>query len=163
GQTVYFDEQSGDSCSMRLYWRCTDQAGAVLFDQQLAAFGFCNTAEPGTLTLTNGGSYTITVYGQTDATGTYQFIVWPVTNQVFSYRIGQIVSNGVPAAGAGNIESPGVVDRYTFSAAKGQVVYFDEQSGDACSNHPLFWRCTDSTGAVLFDQQLADRGFCNTD
>ena len=159
GQVVYFQEQSGDSCATGIYWRCQDATGTVLFDEQLANHGFCGVHDPGIITLTNGGAYTLTVYGQASATGTYQFEVWNVTNQDFTIEIGEAVTNGVPASGAGNIETPGVEDIYTFTAAKGQVVYFQEQSGDSCATG-IYWRCQDATGTVLFDEQLANHGFC---
>ena len=159
GQRVYFQEQSGDSCATGIYWRCQDATGTVLFDEQLANHGFCGVHDPGAMTLTNGGVYTLTVYGQASATGTYQFEVWNVTNQSFTLEIGQAVTNGVPASGAGNIETPGVEDIYSFTAARGQVVYFQEQSGDSCATG-IYWRCQDATGTVLFDEQLANHGFC---
>ena len=72
---------------------------------------------------------------------------------------GQMVTNGLPAAGAGNIESTGAQDIYTFTATPGQTVFFDAQSDNNCS--PRFnWRCTDSKGAVIFDQALAASGPC---
>ena len=161
GQVVYFDEQSRDSCGPQLFWRCTDPTGAVLYDELFASGGFCPNAghDPGLLTLTNGGTYTITVYGLADATGTYQFTIWSVTNQFFSTAIGQPVTNGVPLPGAGNLETPGTKDVYTFTAAPGQTVFFDEQGRDTCGP-TIFWRCTDPTGTVLFDELFAAGGFC---
>jgi len=57
------------------------------------------------------GSYTLTV---TDgAPGPYAFKVWAVPNpQSFAISVNASVSNGVPAVGAGNLESPGAQDRY---------------------------------------------------
>src|SRR5258708_4841552 len=64
------------------------------------------------------GSYTLTV---TDgAPGPYAFKVWAVPNpQSFAISVNASVSNGVPAVGAGNLESPGAQDRYAFTAAPG--------------------------------------------
>jgi hypothetical protein len=73
GQAVHFDAQSGDNCVLPLKWRCVDATGVVLFDQLFGAIGPCGPGDPGTLTLTNGGTYVITVYGVEDGTGTYQF------------------------------------------------------------------------------------------
>ena len=89
GQVVYFDEQSGDSCTTHLFWRCTDATKGVLFDEQLASTGVClgSGHDPGLLTLTNGGDYTLTVYGQGTNTGTYQFTIWGVTNQFFNLAL----------------------------------------------------------------------------
>jgi len=41
--------------------------------------------------------------------------------------IGGIVKQDRPAKGAGNIESPGAQDQYTFHAGEGQEVYLDVQ------------------------------------
>lgn len=49
-----------------------------------------------------------------DQGGTYSFKVFQVPPpQVFTYTVGAVVSNGVPAAGAGNIETIASVDTYT--------------------------------------------------
>ena len=161
GQVVYFDAQSRDNCSFpSLSWRCVDARGAVVFDQRFAASGPCGPHDPGSLVLTNGGVYTITVYGLEDSTGTYQFELFDVVPQSFNIGIGQVVTNGVPAAGAGNLETPGAQDVYTFNATAGQVVYFDAQSRDNCSFPSLLWRCVDAKGAVVFDQRFAASGPC---
>lgn len=62
---------------------------------------------------------------------------------------GLTISNGVPAPGAGAIESPGAYDIYTFTASAGQKVYFDllSQTGVTYIN----WQLTDATGASLFN------------
>jgi len=73
-----------------------------------------------------------------------------------SAAIGSTVSNGVPGVGAGNIEATGATDLYTFTAAAGQKVYFDEISGNCFST--VHWKCVDSDNAVIFDEQLG--GLC---
>lgn len=45
--------------------------------------------------------------------------------QTFDYTIGNTVSNGVPAPGAGNIETPGAIDAYRFTASANQRVFVD--------------------------------------
>ena len=69
------------------------------------------------------GSYTVTV---TDGTpGPYAFKLWMVPNpQSFAISVPALVSNGHPAVGAGNLESPGAQDRYTFTVGVGgQRIY----------------------------------------
>ena len=159
GQRVYFDEQANQSCGARLWWRCVGPAGDVLFDELFAAFGPCGASDPGLRTLTNGGTYTITVYGQGDATGPYQFTAWAVTNQFFTITADQRVTNGTPAVGAGAIETPGVQDSFAFTATAGQRVYFDELSNESCGAR-LWWRCVGPTNEVLFDELFAAFGPC---
>src|SRR5438093_1357917 len=101
---VYFDEQSGD-CYSAIYWKCVDDAGTLLFDEQLSSL-YC--ADAGLRTLSLGRTYTITVYGQNGATGTYQFQVWNVpAPQQFSISIGRSEERRVGKDGDGNIETPG--------------------------------------------------------
>ena len=73
GEVVYFDAQSGNNCGSPLKWRCVDEKGAVLFDQNFGATGPCGPTDPGTIVLSAGGTYTITVSGIEDGTGGYQF------------------------------------------------------------------------------------------
>ena len=78
GEIVYFDEQEND-CISSLKWRCIDQTGAILFDQTLGASidGRGCGRDPGLMVPTNGGTYAITVYGETTtSTNNYQFSIW---------------------------------------------------------------------------------------
>jgi hypothetical protein len=75
--------------------------------------------------------------------------------QTFTISIGDTVSDGVPAAGAGRIETPGVKDVYTFSASAGQKVLFSLLSG---AMDALAWRLTDPAGAVVFNQFFINAG-----
>jgi hypothetical protein len=141
GQKVYFDLISGASAG--LAWRLEDETGAAVFDG-----GFIGDA--GVVTLVRGGSYTLTLgHLQRDFTGPYSFKLWNVpAPQDFNLAIGDTVSDGVPAAGAGRIESPGALDRYLFTAAPGQQVFFDLLSG---ANAGLAWQLSDSNGDEIFD------------
>ena len=56
---------------------------------------------------------------------------------LFAIEIGDIVADGLPEPGAGNIETPGVTKRYEINVEPGTAVYFDEQGGD-CST-PINW------------------------
>jgi hypothetical protein len=95
----------------------------------------------GPLTLPSTGTYTLRIYGGTnsDQVGTYSFKITnvPASPQTFAYTIGNTVSNGVPAAGAGNIEVPQAEDDYTFTGAVGQKVFYDaiSVSGGNCNFH----------------------------
>ncbi len=73
------------------------------------------------------GDYTFKVYSDWGNYGAYSFKLWEVPDpQSFPYTIGDTVSNGVPAAGAGNTESPGAADVYQFTVpAGGTTVFLD--------------------------------------
>jgi hypothetical protein len=87
-------------------------------------------------------------------TGTYGFTLWNVPPpDTFTVAIGDTVSNGVPGPGAGNIETPGVKDLYTFNATAGQRVYF-ALSGVAPALASVNWKLTAPDGAVIFDRIL---------
>ncbi len=142
GQVVFFDALSNSS----LDWRATDENGRILFD---TCFG---CGDPGVRTLTRGGIYTITVYDRGAGTGTYQFQVLGVpAPDHFPITVGDLVSPDNPAAGAGNIESPGALDVYTFSGQAAQIVFFDVL---ATSNPSLDWRVVNEDGRILFDTCL---------
>jgi hypothetical protein len=148
GQQVFFDLLSHTGPYFD-GWRLTDSAGTEIFDR---CFG---CTEVGIRTLTRGGVYTITVGSDTDdGTGTYAFKLWPVPSaQQFNINIGDTVSNGVPSAGAGNIESPGSKDVYQFTATAGQRVLINLQSV-APQLTQVTWQLVDATGAVLFNTCL---------
>src|SRR5206468_2901795 len=62
------------------------------------------------------------------------------------------VTNGVPGPGAGNIETPGTHDIYTFTAAAGQKVYFQLLGGSPGLN--VNWRVVDQAGNQLFNDGI---------
>ncbi len=140
GQRVYFDILEGQSAG--LAWTLVDDTGAEVFDA-----GFIG--DPGVVKLVRAGVYTLTVGNQrSDATETYAFKLWTVPDpQVFPIAVGDTIRDGMPAAGAGNIETPGVEDLYTFTASPGQRVYFDILEGQSAG---LAWILTDDTGAEVF-------------
>src|SRR5258706_403839 len=75
------------------------------------------------------------------------------TPRAFSIKIGDKIDDGVPAPGAGNIETPYSQDVYVFSAAPKQRVYFRQlRHGTAMSY--IKWRLTDTDGAEVFDSCL---------
>jgi hypothetical protein len=71
--------------------------------------------------------------------------------------IGGIVKQDRPAKGAGNIESPGAQDQYTFHAGEGQEVYLDVQ--ECTSDGTLTWTLPrPDEQAVFKDESLCIRG-----
>ena len=129
-----------------LRWNLRDPSGALVNDNETHRLCF----DIGRLTLATPGMYTVTVSGvqNSDATGTYGFTVLPVApDQVFGIRIGESVGPGQPGTGAGSIETPGAIDRYTFQANAGQVVQLT--AVQPCSNEELRWNVRDPTGAIV--------------
>jgi hypothetical protein len=78
--------------------------------------------------------------------------------QNFNIVVGDTVSDGVPATGAGNIEGPGSADIYTFTAFSGQSVNFEGlNTGTTCGPR---WILRDALSAVIFDAPIcSDPGF----
>jgi hypothetical protein len=94
-----------------------------------------------------------------DETGTYRFRVWDIPDpQQFTIAIGDTVSDGVPGAGAGNIETPGVQDSYSFNGTSGQTILVDLQARSGLTQ--LNWRLEAPDGTVIFNDPLfrEDRG-----
>lgn len=149
GQRVFFDLVSGPDAG--LSWRLTDETGAEVFETAFITDG-------GTLTLSRGGEYTLALGNpQSDFHGSYGFKLWSVpAEETFAIQIGDTVGNGLPSAGAGNIESPGGFDIYTFDAPPGQPVFFDVLGGASAG---LAWRLLDESGTPVFDTSfLGDEG-----
>ncbi|MGI8810033.1 MAG: Calx-beta domain-containing protein [Acidimicrobiales bacterium] len=149
GQKVFVDYLSASTCGIN--WRLIGPADAAVFSSR----GICG--DPGQFTLAAAGTYTLTVDTPTGSAtvGTYSFRITDVPPaQTFTYTVGITVSNGVPAAGAGNIESPGSVDTYTFTATAGQKVFVDYLSASTCG---LNWRLIGPANATVF----ASRAICS--
>src|SRR6185503_13976716 len=64
--------------------------------------------------------------------------------------VGDSVSNGVPATGAGNLETPGSVDSYAFSGTAGQVVRI---SGPAALCCDPYWQVLAPDGSTVNSYQ----------
>jgi hypothetical protein len=71
----------------------------------------------------------------------------------FAIKIGDTISEGVPAIGAGKIESPGTEDVYQFSAAPNQRVYFRMLQFGKGMDY-LKWRLTDEDAQEIFNTCL---------
>ena len=92
--------------------------------------------------------YTLVLDGRGDATGTYSFTTNFTVDESFSYVFGDTVSDGVPGSGAGNLETPGSTDTYSFTGTAGQSVFFDALAG---SGTLADWTLTAPSSAVVFD------------
>lgn len=146
GQEIIFDWLSGTN--VIIGWQLKAPNSTILFDTVL---------QDHQLTLPENGSYTLTVAGNGfDDFGLYSFqlLEVPSAPQQFVINVGDTVSNGVPAAGAGNLEAPGTMDIYIFDATMGQKVIFDWLSGN---NTQINWQLLAPDSTPLFDTFLADR------
>ena len=149
GQRVYFRMVRFSTGMSFIRWRLVDDAGAEIFSTCLGC------TEPGVQILSRGGTYTLTVGSNNDAsTGTYQLRLFnvPAPSQ-FSVKIGDEIKEDVPGPGAGAIEVPGAEDIYTFTAAARQRVYFRivEYSAGMAS---IKWRLVDENGMEVFNTCL---------
>jgi uncharacterized protein YdeI (BOF family) len=147
GQSVYVDDQTDGDKSNWLTWTIVGTDGKPVFDNA----EICGS-DVGGLVLERGGSYSLTVKGQEDTTGTYSFRLWSAPQQRFRIRIGAQVQPGRPGRGAGNIETPGTADTYLFAATAGQVVYVDDQTACDSSFRSLVWTITGPDDQAVFDE-----------
>jgi hypothetical protein len=110
-----------------LGWELRRPDGSAFIPYEV--FSVC--LDQGPVTLDAGGTWRLIVRAppNSDGTGTYDLAVHAVpAAQTFPIAIGDEVGPGQPAAGAGEIESPGAEDRYTFSAQAGDRVFIDVKS-----------------------------------
>src|SRR6185436_4049461 len=127
---------SDNSCDCR--WSLSGPNGAV-FDQALASFGPRWLAP---------GDHSLVVRSTT--AGSYRFdVVSAPTPQSFTTALGATVSAGAPAAGAGNIESPGAEDVYalTVPSSGASVVMTVLANGCTC-----VWSLRVANGPLVFDR-----------
>jgi plastocyanin len=144
-QWVYFDDQNS-SRSGYFAWDVYDPSGKRVF------FDYLDDNDPGAHQLTVAGEYTIYTWAYANVAGTYQFQLRSNPADTFAINIGDVVRDGQPGAGAGNIELPGNTNQYTFNAIANQRVYFDDQN----ASRPGYfaWDVYDPTGKRLFFDYL---------
>ena len=131
GQTVSLD-RSATSNAAGLDWWLVDAEGRDVVPRTT------NLNDVVRLPLV-GGVYTLTILGEGGNTGTYDFRVAPVTDDAGVVAVGGAVT--------GVLDVPGDRDRWTFTAAPGQVVSLDQT---ACSNAGgLNWSIRDALGRTI--------------
>ncbi|BCX48174.1 hypothetical protein HAHE_20820 [Haloferula helveola] len=123
GQKVFVDSLGFSGLNL-IDFKLFDPSDSLVFS---SAFGL---SDVGTLELPETGTYRLEVgEAGSDRTGTYSIAITEVPPpDVFGIAIGDTVSNGIPAAGAGNIEAPGAFDHYTFAGTAGQKIFIDQVS-----------------------------------
>lgn len=70
------------------------------------------------------GQYALEFGGGQSGTYSFQFFQVPAAQQ-FQYALGTVVSSGVPAAGAGNLETVASVDRYAFTLGQDMTIQYE--------------------------------------
>src|ERR1035441_2704799 len=118
-RVVYFNVLSAP---YRLFWTLLAPDGSIPFSSHYLPYN-----DVGRVDLPVAGTYRLRVYSDTDVTGAYSFSLSNVVDQAFTIAIGSIVTNGVPAPGAGRLQSAGADDLYTFTANAGQSVHFSDR------------------------------------
>ena len=148
GQRVYFRKLEHGKDMEQIAWVLMDPDGAEVFDSRLYT-------EPGVQLLRKAGIYTLTVGSdRVAATGVYRLQLYNVPSpHAFVVKVGDRIKENVPGPGAGTIESPGVRDVYTFTAAPGQRVYF-RMFGHENGMEQIAWKLSDGEGAEVFDSRL---------
>jgi hypothetical protein len=99
-----------------------------------------------------------------ETTGRYAFALWSAPVQDFRIRVGSFVGPGEPAAGAGRLEAPGSVDRYSFAAEADTRIVVDPRPVAGWCGHGqvLRWSLFSELmrAAVVSHQLLYSFGSC---
>lgn len=153
GQEAFFEEISAaQAFEGWLQWEVRAPGGATVFRSYIGG------GQEGKKLLPETGKYTLRVWvgiNKLSAIGEYSFRIRPIAGvDEFTIQIGQTVSNGVPAQGAGNIEMPGATDRYTFQGTAGENVFFETLAADASLKGWLQWVTKTPGGQTLFTTYL---------
>ncbi|MBC7677763.1 MAG: hypothetical protein H7233_02070, partial [Pseudorhodobacter sp.] len=126
-------------------WSLVAPSGQTLFARDL-------TSDAGLLSLPEDGTYTLWVGGSPDARGAYSFQLTTVpAASSYDIALGDTVSDGVPAAGAGRVEGPDGLDVYSSSASAGQAAYVQLTQGYLPGQH---WTLQTPSGRVLASRDL---------
>jgi hypothetical protein len=139
GQSILIEVLEAD---FTVYWQLIGPEGTQIFSGYRGA-----NNSLGVLVLENGGQYTLTVSGYNTETGTYRAKIWDVPEpDRFEIAIGQSAFEDTPEPGAGEIETPGVQDIYTFAAAQGQTIQIEITSAD----FTVYWVIEHEDGEQIF-------------
>ena len=123
GQTIYFD---GIESDWNIKWNIYTQD-----EETLVGLDYDVGRDLEAFTFETAGTYTIRIWGHRDAVGLYSYQLWnvPAFDEPALIRPDD-AHEQLLGTGAGEIESPGVEDLYTFEAETGQTIYFDGVESD---------------------------------
>ena len=149
GQRVYFRLFEHGKGMEQIGWKLTDADATEIFSTCLGC------GETGAHTLKKAGTYTLAVGApRVPAVGAYRMQLFNVPPpDRYSIRIGDTIKEKSQGPGAGDIESPGAHDVYTFTAAAGQQVFF-RMVEHGKGMEQIKWRLTNSDGTDIFDTCL---------
>lgn len=155
GQALFFEDiGAAAEFSGWLHWHLLTPSGSKLFND------FFDTNSPGRIDLTESGTYTVVVevpQNETRYVGSYSFRIRDIAGDMrYALALGQVVSTGVPGAGAGNIESPGGEDQYKFEGLAGQRLAFEEISSASSFEGWLFWEVKRPNGTTLVQRYFGE-------
>jgi hypothetical protein len=147
-QLVFFESLSQDPAFKgSLRWQLIQPSGRIVF-------GSFFSNRQGRTVLPEAGTYKIRVYSDgidPSWVGPYSFRTFPIPpDQTFPFAIGNVVSDGVPAAGAGRLEVAGSEDNYIFTAAAGQLAFFESLGQDPAFGGSLRWQLIQPSGRIVF-------------
>ncbi|MCA9213548.1 MAG: Ig-like domain-containing protein [Planctomycetales bacterium] len=137
GQNVFFDYVSGPSAAT-FFATLTAPSGANVFG------GFIADHD---VTLSETGTYTLTIDGWEHRTDSYTFEVVSVANPaIATVALGDVVN--------GDISNRGELDLYEFDLVAGQQFFPDVQTGGVAD---FVWNIVDPTGTTLLSDLWRDQ------
>lgn len=115
----------GAATDVRVDWETCPPGGKLtLFNGAGSTLRSLSCGQTINLDLT-AGDYAVEV-STSDTPGPYAFLMQAFeAAQTFSLNLGDTVTDGVPAVGAGHLETPLAQDRYTFTVEAGQTVAYE--------------------------------------
>lgn len=151
GQRLIVQQLSGPACNLLLTLR---NPGGNAIDNRRTCDGSYE------VTLNTTGTYTLTYQrNQPLSTGDYSFKLWTDNPQTFDISINDVITNGNPLPGAGNIESPGSLDVYQFGAVASQSITLAVQSAPGCD---LRFILRNPGGNVITNRRSCDGNYAGT-
>jgi hypothetical protein len=154
GQNIFVEEISvAGAFAGWLRWELKSPGNVTVFSSYLD-----NNNDLGRRTLLENGTYTLRVWvGAANAAyiGAYSFRLRAIpADPTFAIQIGDTITNGVPGAGAGNIEVPGAWDYYTFNATNGQLAFFEISSTASTFQGYLFCELKSPASNTVFSSYI---------
>jgi serine/threonine protein kinase len=141
GQHVYFEAVSAPETNELIKWQLEDSNGVEIFSSCLQC------TDPGAQTLTQGGTYTLTVGDDRNiGSGPYAIKIWNIEPPVEQpIQIGETVT--------GYFQSPGATNIFVFSADAGETIALTITDAPY-SFVPVPIKLLDSTGAEAWSDCL---------
>lgn len=137
-QKVFLDIRSSELSS---YWTLTGPDQTEIFRAIRSG-----VSSFGPQSLDQEGEYVLSISGYADQTGPYAFALWNVpAPDSFEILLESVIGPEI-GTGAGQIETPGVQDVYTFEASAGQSIFIEVPEADFTA----YWVLADQDGTQVF-------------